>query len=169
MKHSKLPELMLAVHPTSRGFGWVLFEGPLVPVDWGVASAKGKRSAQGMVRFKQLIDQYRPSVLVLEKYDEDDSNCGERIRTIAQTMRGFANSHDMDTPIYGREEVRVAVTGNPRASRYTVARAVAERLPILRHRLPVPRKLWQSDDRQQCLFDAAALGITHYILTSPRA
>jgi len=168
MTHSKLPELMLAVHPTSRGFGWVLFEGPLVPVDWGIASAKGKRSAQGMVRFKQLIDQYRPSVLVLEKYEEDDSNRGERIRTIAQTMRGFANSHDMDTPIYGREEVRVAVTGNLRASRHTVARAVAERLPILRHRLPVARKLWQSDDRQQCLFDAAALGITHYILTNPR-
>ena len=119
MKHSKSPELMLAVHPTSRGFGWVLFEGPLVPVDWGIASAKGKRSAQGMVRFKQLIDQYRPSVLVLEKYEEDDSNRGERIRTIAQTMRGFANNHDMDTPIYGGEEVRIAVTGNPKASRHT--------------------------------------------------
>ena len=164
MIHSKLSGLILAIHPTSRGFGWVLFEGPIVPVDWGIASAKVNRSAQCMVRFKQLLDQYQPSALVLEKFDEDDSRRGERIRALAQTMRGFANNRDMDTLVYSREEVIAAVTGGTKASRHTVALAVAEQLPILRHRLPTGRKLWQSEDKRQCHFDAAALGLTPYNL-----
>ena len=167
MNHSKPSGLVLAVHPTSKGFGWVLFEGPLVPVDWGIASAKVNRSAKSMSRFKQLLDQYQPSALILEKFDEDDSRRGERIRELAQTMRGFASNRDMDTSIYSRQEVSTVVTGNAKASRHTAARAVSERLPILQHRLPNARKLWQSEDDRQCLFDAAALGITHYAFTHP--
>jgi len=167
MKHSKIPGLVLAIHPTSRGFGWVLFEGPLVPVDWGIASAKVNRSTQCMGRFKQLLDQYEPSALILEKFGEDDSQRSERIRSLAQTMRGFANNRDMDTPVYSREEVSAAVTASTKATRHAVALAVAEQLPILQHRLPNARKLWQSEDDRQCLFDAAALGITHYKSTRP--
>ena len=169
MNHFKPSGLVLAIHPTSRGFGWVLFEGPHIPVDWGIASAKVNRSAQCMTRFKKLLDQYQPSALVLERFDADDSRRGERIRELAQTMHGFASNHDMDTPIYGREEVSVAITGNKNANRHAVARAVSERLPVLRHRLPDARKLWQSEDNRQCLFDAAALGITHYALTHPHS
>ena len=169
MSRSKPSGLALAIHPTSRGFGWVLFEGPLVPVDWGIASAKVNKSAQCIKRFKQLLDQYLPSALVLEKFEEDNSNRGERIRELAQTMQGFANNRDMDTPVYGRKEVNAAVTGNAKVSRHAVALAVSERLPILRHRLPEARKLWQSEDNRQCLFDAAALGIAHHVLTQPRS
>jgi Holliday junction resolvasome RuvABC endonuclease subunit len=169
MKHTKIPGLVLAIHPTSRGFGWVLFEGPLVPVDWGIASAKVNRSSQCMGRFKQLLDQYEPSALILEMFDENESQRSERIRLLAQTMRGFANNHDMDTPVYSREEVSAAVTDNKKASRHTVALAVAGQLPDLQHRLPNARKLWQSEDDRQCLFDAAALGITHYRLTRPKS
>jgi Holliday junction resolvasome RuvABC endonuclease subunit len=169
MNHLKVPGLVLAIHPTSRGFGWALFEGPLVPVDWGIASAKVNRSAQCMTRFKQLLDQYQPSALILEKFEESDSRRSERIRLLAQTMRGFANNRDMDTLVYSREEVSAAVAGSTKASRHTVALAVAEQLPILEHRLPNARKLWQSEDNRQCLFDAVAIGVTHYRLTRPRS
>jgi hypothetical protein len=167
MSRARLNGLLLAVHPTSRGFGWVLFEGLFVPVDWGIASAKVNKSAQCMRKFKQLLDQYQPSTLVMEKFEKDDSRRGERIRELAQTMRGFAENRDMDTPVYGRAEVSSVVTGDARSSRNSVARVVSERLPILRHRLPETRKLWQSEDTRQCLFDAAALGLAHQALTNP--
>jgi len=160
--------LVLAVHPTSHGFGWVLFEGPRGPVDWGIASAKKNRSAKCLVRFEQLLEQYEPSALILEKYDEDNSKRGERIRILAQTMKGFASNRDMDTAVYSRGEVNAAVAGHAKVSRHSVAQAVIGQLPILRARFPSSRKLWQSEDDRQCLFDAAALGITHYALTSPK-
>ena len=168
MSRPKEPGLVLAVHPTSRGFGWVLFEGPLVPVNWGIASAKIDKSAQCMKRFEKLLNQYHPSAVILENFDEGDSRRGERIRTLAQTMRGFANNRDMDAPVYSREEVGTAVVHNANATRHAVACAVAECLPILRRNLPRARKYWEEKDERQCLFDAAALGITHYALTQPR-
>src|SRR5580692_2479503 len=125
MNHPKASGLVLAVRPTSRGFGWALFEGPLAPVDWGIATAKVNKSAQCMVRFKQLLDQYHPSALILEKFDDEDVHHSERIRTLAETMRGSANTRAMDTPIYGKKEVSITVTGNAKASRHTVAAAVA--------------------------------------------
>ena len=109
-------------------------------------SAKVNRSARCMARFKQLLDQYQPSVLVLEKYGAENSRRGERIRVLAQTMRGFANNRDMDTLAYSREEVSVTVADNEKATRHAVALAVAEQLPILRtgspqrlHRKKSPR------------------------------
>jgi len=168
MTRSTQPGLVLAIQPTSRGFGWVLFEGAVVPVDWGIASAKGD-SAQCMVRFTQLLDQYQPSTLVLERFGKNDSHRGERIRTLARTMRGFASNRDMDTPVYGKEEVSSEMTGNPKASRHAVACVVAGRLPVLNHELPDARRLWESENNRRSLFDAAALGITHHALTQPRA
>ena len=93
-------------------------------------------------------------------------SCG--IAFAPSPMQGFANKRDMDTPVYGREKVSATVTGDATANRHAVARAVCERLPILRHRLPEARRLWQSEDNRQRLFDAAALGITHHVLTHPR-
>ena len=169
MNYSKVPGLVLAVHPTSHGFGWALFEGPLAPVVSGIASAKVNRSAQSMARFKQLLDQYQPAALILEKFGKRNSKRSERIRLLAKTMRGFANNRDMDTLVYSRAEVSAAVTATTKASRHTVALAVAEQLPVLQHRLPKARKLWTSEDDRQCLFDAVALGITHYRITRPHS
>ncbi len=169
MNHTDASGLVLAIHPTSRGFGWVLFEGDLVPVDWGIASAKENRSAKCMARFQKLLDQYHPSALILEKFEEDDSRRNDRIRTLVQTMLGFANNRDMDVLVYSREEIGTALTGNIKATRHEIALAVAEQMPFLQSRLPKSRKLWESEDWRQCQFDAAALGITHYDLTRPRS
>ena len=165
MSPSKIRGLVLAIHLTSHGFGWVIFEGQMIPADFGIASAKANRSERCMARFEKLLDRYQPSAIILEDADDPHSRRGERIRALTQTMRGFARNRDIDALIYGRNEVGGAVAGNAKATRHAVARAAADRLPMLRHRLPEARKLWESENDRQCLFDAAALGITHYTLT----
>jgi Holliday junction resolvasome RuvABC endonuclease subunit len=168
MNSSKTAGLVLAIHPTSRGFGWVLFEGPLAPVDWGIASAKTNRSARCMAKFEKLLNQYQPSAIILEKSDDGESLRNNRIRLLVQTMRGFASNRDIDALVYSRTAVGAAVADDASATRYAVACAVSNHFPILRHRLPPARKLWLPEDDRQCLFDAAALGITHYALTRRR-
>lgn len=158
--------LVLAVHPTSHGFGWILFEGPLAPVTWSIASARGAHRDQRCVkRFKELLDRYQPYALILESYSARDSRRRDRIRNLAQIMRGLATSRDMDVLVYGREEIGAALTGDAGATRHAIAQAVAVRMPFLEPALPKPRKLWDSEHWRQPLFDAAALGITHYMLT----
>ncbi len=167
MSRTKAHGLVLAVYPAARGFGWVLFEGEMIPADWGVASAKGNKSAESMRRFEKLVNQYKPSALILENYDKETTRHGERIRTLGQTMRGFASNRDMDVLVYSRSEVGTAVAHNAKAIRHDVACAVAERLPPFRRHLPPKKRYWEQKDDRQCLFDAAALGITHFTLTHP--
>jgi len=167
MKHNQVPVLTLAVHPTSKGFGWMLFEGPQ-PVNWGIANAKGDRSAVSMKRFQQLLDQYQPTVLLLEEFEGEQVHRNERLRELSASMQGSARNRDMETYIYSRADVGQTVATGSDATRHNVAVAVSERLPFLKTRLPEARKVWQSEIDRQCLFDAAALGLTHYALTHSR-
>ena len=61
------PELVLAVHPTSRGFGWVLFDGPHALDDWGLAYVRGDKVQACMQRLRVLLERHEPDVLVLER------------------------------------------------------------------------------------------------------
>jgi Holliday junction resolvasome RuvABC endonuclease subunit len=160
---SRGPDLVLAIHPTSRAFGWVVFEGPLAPIDWGIANAKKNHSARCMVKFEKLLNQYQPRAVVFEKFE--GAVRSDRQRLLAKTMIGFAANRDMETLIYSRADVGTAIVRKEAATRHAIASAVADLLPILRDRLPPARKLWQPEDGRQCLFDAAALGITHYVVT----
>jgi Holliday junction resolvasome RuvABC endonuclease subunit len=168
MSRNHLPQLILAVHPMSKGFGWALFEGTQSPVDWGVASAKGNRSAISMKRFQELLDQFQPSVLLLERFDGSDARRTERLRELATEMQGSAHNHDMETYFYSRAQVGGAVANDAHATRHAVAVAVCARLPFLKTRLPDARKVWESEKEGRSLFDACALGLTHYALAHSR-
>ena len=160
--------LVLAVHPTSRGFGWVLFEGPHAPVVWGIASAKRNRNATSMRRFEALLNQYQPVVVVLEEFAQDKSRRGDRIQQLAKTMSGFARNRDIDVAVYSREAVGRRVAGDRQAKRHAIAEAVCEQFGIFRLRMPNKRDLWQSEDSRQSLFDAVALAMTHFGVSRPK-
>ncbi len=162
--HQK-PGLFFAVHPTSHGFGWAIFEAPDAPVTWGITAAKESKNEHSMKRFQKLVERYHPSALLLEAFGEEDSARNERIRTLADTMRGYAQAHGMDVAVYDRKAVGRALLGRPAATRHEIAEAVGERFPFLLARLPQRRRLWHSERAAQCLFDAVALGLTHFALT----
>jgi len=165
MTHPHDPGLVLAVRPTARGFGWVLFEGPFTPGDWGLVAARGDTSARAMRRFEKLLNQYRPTTVVMEKPSPERKGVSTRVRLLAKTMRGFAENRDIDVYVYARSEVALTVAGDEAATRHAVAQTVAVQLPILRHRMPPKRKPWLPEDDRQSLYDAAALGIAHYTMT----
>lgn len=160
MNPSNPPGLVLAVHPASKGFGWVVFEGD-GPVDWGIATARSNHNARAMKRFSRLLDQYEPSVLVLEAFEGPDAHRSERIQTLAKEMQGTAAGRGIDTYVYRRADVGRILCSDPAATRQEIARATIERLPFLEPRLPKERRLWTSEDARQPLFDAVALAFTH--------
>jgi len=62
---------VLGFHPTARGFGWVVFEGPFRPIDWGLVSARKDKNATCLKRLKRLHTRFAPETLVLEAYDRE--------------------------------------------------------------------------------------------------
>src|SRR5882672_1927695 len=98
--------LVLVIHPTSRGFGWALFESPLVPVDWGLASVKARRSVRSLARFERLLNRYEPEVVVFEEFDEHPARRARRIQELCRRMIALASGRGIYTPIYSRETIR---------------------------------------------------------------
>ena len=155
-------ELVLAAHPTSRGFGWVVFEGPLAPVDWGIAFAKQERNERLMKRFQRLLDRYQPAALVLEHF-EDRTGASHRL---FRMMEHAAKCRGMDVPIFQKAAVQ-AVFGNVGAkTRYEIAEVIRNQIDAFSHQMPRKRTLIVKADPKQAMFDAAALAMTYFGLLS---
>ncbi|HWT99816.1 MAG TPA: hypothetical protein VN229_19430 [Terriglobales bacterium] len=159
--------LVLAVHPTAKGFGWVVFESPLSAVDWGIASAKQGRNARLQARFARLLERYEPSAVVLEAF-EPPSLRAERIRHLCRSMLHLAACKGADTPVYPRSVIRTVFASVGAVTRFETAQVIARHIDAFSHRLPEKRKPWQGEDPRQSLFDAAALALTYFAVTGPR-
>ena len=151
----------MGFHPTARGFGWVVFEGSFRPIDWGLVSARKDKNATCLKRLDGLLHRFTPEVLVLEAYERETSRRARRIGRLGASARRAADARGVETAVYHRTEVREAFAETGAKTRREIAEAVARHLDAFRHRLPRPRKPWESEDAREALFAAAALALTH--------
>lgn len=158
--------LIFALHPTAKGFGWVLFESPLSPIDWGIASARAGRSTRLIARFERLLKRYEPATLVLEAYEGRSGSRVDRIQKLCRNMQHLAACQGIETRIYERSAIRMCFAPAGATTRYEIALAIAQRIDAFSHRLPRERARWMNEDPRQSLFDAAALAMTYFGLLS---
>lgn len=137
---------VLGFHPTSRGFGWVLFEGPYTPIDWGLVSAGADKNASCLRRLERLLDRFNPEILVLEAYDRDTTRRARRIADLCVAVRRTADDRGVETVAYSRADVREAFAEVKARTRREIAEAMARHFEAFRHRLPKPRRPWESED-----------------------
>lgn len=155
-------ERVLGFHPTSRGFGWALFEGPYTPIDWGLVSAGADKNASCLRRLERLLDRFAPETLVLEASDRETTRRARRIAELCTAVRCAADDRGMETAVYSRAEIRAAFAEVGARTRREIAEAVARHCEAFRHRLPKPRRPWESEDARGALFAAAAVVLTHH-------
>jgi Holliday junction resolvasome RuvABC endonuclease subunit len=155
--------LTLAIHPTSRGFGWVAFEGPFSPYDWGVVSARGpQKNAICLRRIEKLLTRLTPETLVLEAFERRQSVRRDRIENLGRALVALAASHAVGVTVFSFGEVRQCFASVGAWTRQEIAEAVARQITAFAHVLPRQRKPWDAENRRMALFSAAALALTHY-------
>jgi hypothetical protein len=155
-------ELVMGFHPTARGFGWALFEGPNAPIDWGLAYVRGDRNAGCLAHLRGLLERHRPDAVVLERFDRRTGKRASRVGRLCQAVAELAEGFGIAVRVYTRPDVRKALALDPDGTRQQTAERVAEHVHAFRHRLPRERKPWESMDRRLALFSAAALVLTHF-------
>jgi hypothetical protein len=160
--------LTFAIHATSRGFGYVLFEGPFTPHDWGTVVARGDKNLVCLRRLDLMLERFAPEVLLLEAYGKGSSCRSERIARLYKATVSLAMSQGVDVQIYSLGDVKACFASVGARTRQEIAEGVSRLVPALGHRLPKARKPWQSEDRRMALFSAAALVLTHYQLGASR-
>lgn len=156
-------ELVLAIHPFSRGYAFALFEGPLSPADWGVKEIRsGNRNTRALAAAAALMARSRAEILVLEDCSEPGHGRARRIRRLLRLLANAAEGAGLETAHYARDCIRECFKETGAATRYEIAQVIAARLPAFEDKLPRPRKPWEAEDQRMALFDAAALALTHY-------
>jgi hypothetical protein len=173
----ELPDaLVLAFYPMTRGFAYVLFEGPLSPYDWGVKEVRGKNKNGRIVQaMKQIIERCCPKLLVLEDWTDDYSRRAPRIKQLYEQIETLAEQHAIPVTRYGAQEIKHAFANVIPCTKYEIALNIAKHIPAFSFQVPPVRNIWMSEDPRQALYDAAALGVTffansstdsgHYLLT----
>lgn len=154
--------LVLGVHPTSRGFGWVTFENPFTVFEHGVCAPRGDKNHGCIRKFEKLLAHLRPEVLVMEAFDAESSNRSDRIRTLCLRFVAIAADQGVETVIFRRSQVQRIFSAVGAESRFQIADAVARHVPSLAPYLPSPRRPWEAEDKRLSVFSAAALVLTFY-------
>ena len=157
------PERVLALHATHRGFAYCVFDGPGTLSDWGIKYVgRGEKNVQCLRAIEHLVIRHDPHGIVFEDVTEAGGRRSARVKHLYRDSEKLADRAALEPYSYPWQTVfEVFKEGAPR-TRHDLAKMLAVILPQIAKRLPPKRKPWLPMDPRQALFDAAALGITHY-------
>src|SRR3981081_1306019 len=98
--------LVLAIYPTNRGFAFVLFEGALSPIDWGIARRDGhEKNSRCLTLIAALFLRYEPDVLVLQDTSLAGTQRSPRIIDLNIAISELAEEPGMPVHAYSRARV----------------------------------------------------------------
>src|SRR6266705_6941105 len=86
---------VLAIDPSTRGFGFAVLEGPNRLIDWGVKETKKNKSAKSLKLIDELIDRYQPNVIVVEDYAGKGSRRCRRIQELINDISKLARKRKL--------------------------------------------------------------------------
>ncbi len=153
---------VLALDPSSGGFGFAVLEGPNQLIDWGVKTAPDRTPHYALWLIDALITRYEPDVLVLEDCERDSSRRCPRVRALIRHITRRAAKAEIPTQRFARHQIQEAFAGASALTKSRMARAIAEQFPELAPRVPPVRKPWMSEDYRMNIFDAVGLGVTFF-------
>jgi len=154
---------VVAIYPNSRGLAFVVFEGAMSIVDWGVRGARYKHSHRRyLTALMDLLERYQPAILVLQDMSSVGTHRAQRIQNLNEAIMEFAENRDIPVRSYSRARVREAFALPEPATKEAIAEAIAKHIPAFERHIPPPRKPWTSEHARMGLFDAAALALTFY-------
>ncbi len=154
--------MVFAIYLNSRGFAFVLFEGPLAPRDWSTIEVRGDKREKIVARVSSLFARYKPHVVVLQDMSPTGTDRPHRIRHLNEVITKLAERHGLPTALVSRSEVRERFAYLGSVTKDAIAAAIAKHIPAFERFLPLPRKPWKSEDARMGLFDAAALALIFF-------
>lgn len=163
MPRYKKNHRVLSIYPTSRGYAFVLFESPLSPQDWGNKDLKKDvGNAKCIASIRDMLDRFRPDVLVLEDPSERQTKRSIRIRRILKAITPTTQELSIEIALLKRKDVRAAFAQFGAVNKQDIAEVIARKMDAFAVRLPRARKAWQAEDHRMAVFDAASRGLTYY-------
>src|SRR5437867_1077976 len=137
---------VLAIDPSTRGFGFAVLEGPNRLIDWGVKETKTDKKRRTLKLIDDLIERYEPSAIVVEDYTGKGSRRCRRIQALINDISKLALKRKIRVRSFSRAKVKQALSESGASNKHGIATAIAKQFPELAPRLPRFRKPWMSED-----------------------
>src|SRR5260370_23035679 len=153
------PKRVLAIDPTSRGFGYVVLESPTTVVDGGGKDIRQQDEAKTLAKVSELIAHYWPEIIVLE--DHRGSRRCARIRRLLDEVCRLATKEGIKCRRISVSRVKKVFRTFRATTKHEIAHVVAQQLPELAPQLPRYRKQWMSEGYGMPFSDAAAFAPTY--------
>ena len=153
---------VLAIDPTSRGFGYVVLEADDLLVDWGARQLRGEKNTACVAAVMRLIERYEPDLLVLEDGTATGSRRCQRVQQLIDRLAELARRNGIRVRWISRVKVKKAFASLGASTKHQIALAIAARFPELAYQLPRARKPWMSEDCRMAIFDAAAFALAFF-------
>jgi hypothetical protein len=147
----EMPDRVLAIDPTSRGFAFAVLEAPAFLVDWG-ESIVSARSESLLSKVDDLLSRYEPTLLVIEDLAVPGARRRKRASMEIRSIELLALKRGLAAERVSRLAVIDAFA--PGKSKFEVALRLAEIFPTLAEGLPRKRKAWTTEDARMNIFDA---------------
>jgi Holliday junction resolvasome RuvABC endonuclease subunit len=158
MSHAHTKDIcVLAIDPSTRGFGFAVLEGSERLVDWGVKETKKDEKTKSLKLIDDLIDGYQPSLIVVEDYAGKGSRRCGRVQRLINDISTLASKRQIKVRSFSKTKVKQAFSESGAVNKYEIAQTIAKRFPEFAPRLPRFRKPWMSEDYRMSIFDAVAL------------
>jgi hypothetical protein len=155
--------LIAAIYPNSRGFAFVVFEGPFAPVDWGTTAARGSdKNLHCLKMGTRLFARYRPELLLLQDTSTDGTYRAERIRFLNNDLAALAEGDGVQVIRVTRDQIRRTFSYLDAPTKHQIATAIVRHIPAFERLLPRIRKPWMSEDARMGIFDATTLAFAYF-------
>lgn len=162
MSHAYTKDVrVLAIDPSTRGFGFAILEGPDQLIDWGVKETKTDKKRRTLQLVEDLIDRYQPSVLAVEDYAGKGSRRCHRVGELINEISKLASKRKLKVKRCSRAKVKQGFSESGASNKHEIAVAIAKRFPELAPRLPRFRKPWMSEDYRMSIFDAVGFAVAY--------
>jgi Holliday junction resolvasome RuvABC endonuclease subunit len=153
---------VLAVDPSTRGFGFAILEGPNRLIDWGVKETKRDKRKRSLKLIAELMERYQPNVVIVEEYKGKGSRRCHRVGELINDISKIALQRGIRVRSISRLKVKQAFSESGASNKHEIALAIASHFPELALRLPRFRKPWMSEDYRMSIFDAMAFATAHF-------
>ena len=157
--------VILALSPSVHGCGYAVFENALTPLECGVMRIHPLTSESQFKRISEALDFYDPMIVIMEASEDTRSRRSLRVRRLIRKAVKFAQNRQLKVYQYTREQMWEVFEQYHAYTKYEIAKVIVNAFPAFAKHLPPKRKIKDGEHYRTGMFDAMALGLTHYYIT----
>ncbi len=152
---------IIGIHPNTNGFGFVILNEKGEILDYGITTVRPIKNDKCMLKIKELVGYYNPSIIILEDYR--NSNKSKRVKDLIKRIELNLKS-TVKISKYSKEQIKGIFEIFGARNKFEISQKIAEMYPEFKSKLPHKRKPWLPENYYQGLFDAMTLVLVYQYL-----